>query len=443
MDAFLPSLLPAHCKMVEAVALNAVTKVASSSRSMPDTLSTATPVKALTSRPARKQISHRDLENLRQSNDKANQTGLSYNIWYNKWSGGDREDGSSNKTKATTRVNIARDSGYTRANQQGAAFICLFFARGYCPNGSDCTFLHQLPTDQPDQGHDIFGRGKHGGYRDDMGGVGSIQRVNRTLYVGRITEESDMATRMASVEQQANGGKGWDYTMRKDQMSQTERVLHRHFSEFGELERVRVLHTRGCGFVTFVKEVDAQFGKEAMMNQSLDHDECINLRWATDDPNPIAQQRNKREREEQGMAAIEESMTEEQREAGRQLRELEAAAVDDGEVEDESKRRRIEAPPEMSEEEYQKLLEENERNWAEMEREDEAAQEAAWAALEAQENVEKAQTPKVQPPPTISILDPAALQAIQAIKAQSVKKVAAAPSASALGGLADYGSDSE
>lgn len=426
-----------------------VAKAASTSQSMTEPSSVL--VKALTSRPARKQISHRDLENLRQSNDKANQTGLSYNIWYNKWSGGDREDGSSNKTKASTRVNTARDSGYTRANQQGAAFICLFFARGYCPNGSDCTFLHQLPTDLPDQGHDIFGRGKHGGYRDDMGGVGSIQRVNRTLYVGRITEESDMATRMASADQFRNGGKGWNYTMRKDQMSQTERVLHRHFSEFGELERVRVLHTRGCGFVTFVKEVNAQFAKEAMMNQSLDHDECINLRWATDDPNPIAQRRSKREREEQGMAAIEESMTEEQREAGRQLRQLEAASVaepledeneEEGKGQDESKRRRIEGPPEMSNEEYQHLLEENEKNWKEMVAEDTAAQEAAWAELEVQEQAQKTDGPPTKLLASNSILDSAAIEAIQAMrKATSTTKVAAP--ASALGGLADYGSESE
>lgn len=434
--------------MVEAVATPVVTRVASASTSR--SLAEVPAPKSLTSRPARKQITHRDLENLRQANDKANQTGLSYNIWYNKWSGGDREDGSSNKTKATTRVNVAKDSGYTRANQHGAAFICLFFCRGYCPNGSDCTFMHQLPVDQPDQGHDIFGRGKHGGYRDDMGGVGSIQRVNRTLYVGRITEESDGAARMAGRGAQGgsefgNGGKGWNYTMKREQMSLTERVLHRHFSEFGELERVRVLHTRGCGFITFFKEVDAQFAKEAMMNQSLDHDECINLRWATDDPNPIAQERGKREREEQGVAAIEESMTDEQREAGRQLRELEnEQAGEDG------KRRRIEGAGgegEMSEEEYQKLLEENQQNWEQMEREDAEAQAAAWAQIEVQEAAEEGATTVNSGAPTSSILNSAAIEAIQALRktqtpTQAAKKAVPA-AASGLGGLADYGSDSE
>ena len=32
---------------------------------------------------------------------------------------------------------------------------------------------------------DVFGREKHSDYKEDMSGVGSFMRVNRTLYVGR------------------------------------------------------------------------------------------------------------------------------------------------------------------------------------------------------------------------------------------------------------------
>ena len=60
-------------------------------------------------------------------------------------------------------------------------------------HSSECNHLHRLPAAAgiSEQGRDIFGRDKHGDYRDDMGGVGSLQRVNRTLYVGRIIEEAD------------------------------------------------------------------------------------------------------------------------------------------------------------------------------------------------------------------------------------------------------------
>ena len=55
---------------------------------------------------------------------------------------------------------------------------------------------------------DVFGRDKHSDYRDDMGGVGSFTRQNRTLYIGRITETRN-----------------------------TAEVIEKHFEEFGEIER--------------------------------------------------------------------------------------------------------------------------------------------------------------------------------------------------------------
>jgi hypothetical protein len=119
-----------------------------------------------------------------------------------------------------------------------------------------------------------------------QGGVGTFSRQNRTLYVGRI---------------RANAG--------------IEQVIERHFEEWGEIERsrlswhftlgatielltlcagvcvclvcvfvvvtstVKVLQSRGVAFVTYVSELNAQFAKEAMMCQSLEHDEVLNVRF--------------------------------------------------------------------------------------------------------------------------------------------------------------------
>ena len=58
---------------------------------------------------------------------------------------------------------------------------------------------------------DVFGRDKHSDYRDDMGGVGSFTRQNRTLYIGRITETRN-----------------------------TAEVVEKHFEEFGEIERSKL-----------------------------------------------------------------------------------------------------------------------------------------------------------------------------------------------------------
>ena len=121
---------------------------------------------------------------------------------------------SRSKTKSQTRCNIKRDAGLTRANTTGVKYCCLFFARGCCPYGWECEYLHMLPdasTALPDTSKDCFARDKFADYRDDMGGVGSFQRQNRTLYIGRIKETGTGA--------------------------ETEEGVRRHFKEWGEIEK--------------------------------------------------------------------------------------------------------------------------------------------------------------------------------------------------------------
>ena len=108
-----------------------------------------------------------------------------------------------------------------------------------------------------------------------MGGVGSFLRQNRTLYVGRIHVTDDI-----------------------------EEVVARHFAEWGQVERIRVLTSRGVGFVTYSNEANAQFAKEAMAHQALDHSEVLNVRWATVDPNPLSQKREAARIEEQAAEAV-------------------------------------------------------------------------------------------------------------------------------------------
>lgn len=212
------------------------------------------------------------------------QTGTIFNIWYNKWSGGDREDKYLSKTAAPSRCDVARDSGYTRGDKIAGSYFCLFFARGLCPKGHECEYLHRLPGihDLFNPNVDCFGRDKHSDYRDDMGGVGSFMRQNRTLYVGRIHVTDDI-----------------------------EEIVARHFAEWGQVERTRVLTARGVAFVTYSNEANSQFAKEAMAHQALDHSEVLNVRWATMDPNPLAQKREARKIEEQAAEAVRRALPDE------------------------------------------------------------------------------------------------------------------------------------
>lgn len=83
-----------------------------------------------------------------------------------------------------------------------------------------------------------------------------------------------------------------------------EEVVARHFAEWGQVDRTRVLTSRGVAFVTYTNEANSQFAKEAMAHQSLDHNEVLNVRWATVDPNPMAQKREARKIEEQAAEAV-------------------------------------------------------------------------------------------------------------------------------------------
>src|ERR1700712_2600708 len=50
-------------------------------------------------------------------------SGTIYNIWYNKWSGGDSDQYAQHA--ALSRCNIEKDSGYTQADGTPGAFFCL------------------------------------------------------------------------------------------------------------------------------------------------------------------------------------------------------------------------------------------------------------------------------------------------------------------------------
>lgn len=102
-------------------------------------------------------------------------------------------------------------------------------------------------------------------------------------------------------------------------------------SDFGSCLLVRVLQYRSVAFVTYVSELHAQFAKEAMACQSLDNDEILNVRWATEDPNPVQKVAEKRRLEDMGQEAIQARMDPRIIDAMRAVR-----ALEDGDMLDEN-----------------------------------------------------------------------------------------------------------
>lgn len=257
---------------------------------------------------------------------------------------------------------------------------------------------------------DIFGREKHGSYRDDMGGVGSMHRVNRTLYVGRINEDTSLSFRRTGNTKESDDPDGEKSAMAK--------IVRRHFSEWGEIERVRAMIGRGIAFVTYKYEANAQFAKEAMMHQSLDHDEVLNVRWSTDDPKNETfpkEEAHLREQGEKHIAAVD---------AAREEQEADYARLKDDTTVDwaeytRAKRQRLALSPE----EAARLDEENRKGWEAYNK----------------EHAPKPAAKKEEPAPKKGLLSDEAVRSLAALRQQ---KVQAAP-ANALGGLAAYASDSD
>lgn len=195
-----------------------------------------------------------------------------FNIWYGRYIG-DHWDSGAGKEKATDRCKFDTDAGATRADSGTNSKItrrsfCIHFAHGACAKGKDCEFYHRTPTleddSKCDELVDCFGRARHNKHRDDMTGVGSFLRPCRTLFVGGIQKH------------------------KYDTPQMLEECLWKHFGEWGEVEHINVIYRLSIAFVRYRVRTSAEFAKEAMHCQTLDQGETLDIRWAHDDPNPVA-----------------------------------------------------------------------------------------------------------------------------------------------------------
>ena len=117
--------------------------------------------------------------------------------------------------------------------------------------------------------------------------------------------------------------------------------------------------------MTYIHEANGQFAREAMSCQSMDNDEILNVRWATEDPNPTTKVIEKRRLEEIGTAGIASKLDPGMVDALRAIRALEGETLDELLVEEAeeppSKRRKIDNPveyePDEDEEEGEEMEE--------------------------------------------------------------------------------------
>ena len=201
-------------------------------------------------------------------------------------------------------------------------------------------------------------------------------------------------------------------------------MVARHFAEWGQIDRIRVLNQRGVAFVTYTNEANSQFAKEAMSHQSLDNNEILNVRWATVDPNPAAQKREARRIEEQAAEAV------------RRALPAEFVAELEGRDPEAKKRKRLEAGFNLD------GYEPPDEVWYARSRELEQAQDGA-RELEpaAQPGLIEARPP-AQPAPGNGILSGSTLAALQSYGGSGITTKPAETKSSG-GPLVAYGSDDD
>lgn len=181
--------------------------------------------------------------------------------------------------------------------------------------------------------------------------------------------------------------------------------------------------------MTYVSEQNAQFAKESMACQSLDNDEILNVRWATEDPNPESKVTEKRRLEEMGREAIQARMDPRIVEAMRAVRALEDGDVLEDEADLQEQDEEMDGAPQAK------------RRRLEME-----------SGEQVQEGEEDVEVPEPEAPKPTGLLSADTLESLkyfQEIRQRTGQAhalpsgVASKPPSSTGLGLADYGSDEE
>ena len=208
-----------------------------------------------------------------------------FNIWFGRYQGQHWSKGLVCGEKADARCIVDEHAGITKSTADSP--FCLWFAKGICHRGPNCRFIHRIPTIsdcgrlEKDASKDAFGRPRGVEHREDMTGPSSLHDPSRTLYVAGLVRGPYENNPNALFD-----------------------CVKRHFSEWGEIENVNVVWRLSIAFVRYRFRSNAEFALEAMDHQSLDNEEILSVRWAYEDPNPVAKQAAERANADAVVAAV-------------------------------------------------------------------------------------------------------------------------------------------
>ena len=143
--------------------------------------------------------------------------------------------------KNETLMKMQRMAPFYRRN---LAPVCTFFIRGECNRGTECPYRHELPTDTELTEQNI--KDRYYGVNDPV----AAKLLEKMDNLPKLTPPEDPSITTLYV-----GGLPEDAG---------EEDLRDRFYAYGEIESIKVLKDKKCGFVKYVARSDAEGAAEAL-----------------------------------------------------------------------------------------------------------------------------------------------------------------------------------
>ena len=140
-----------------------------------------------------------------------------------------------------TLTKMQRMAPFYRRN---LAPVCTFFIRGECNRGTECPYRHELPTDAELTEQNI--KDRYYGVNDPV----AAKLLEKMEQLPKLTPPEDPSVTTLYV-----GGLPDDAG---------EEDLRDRFYAYGEIESIRVIGDKRCGFVKYVARSDAERAAEAL-----------------------------------------------------------------------------------------------------------------------------------------------------------------------------------
>ena len=154
---------------------------------------------------------------------------------------------------------LRRNAPYYKRN---APHICTFWVKGECKRGEECPYRHEKPTDPDDPLSDQNIRDRFYGVNDPVANK-LLKRLGEMPALSLPEDQSVTTLYLGNVGPEI-----------------TEKDLHDHFYQYGELRKIKILSRQQNAFIEYNTRQAAELAAESSFNKLTIKGSKIAVRWA-------------------------------------------------------------------------------------------------------------------------------------------------------------------